>query len=148
MPYATRLVANYRKNRPMHSSGDLAPIIAGDNSPLRLSSYTIAERGGVCEKRQPVTQRAAHVAGMECGHPRDDGVRPRLPRGERPSRRGAAVAGGAQGEGAVLIPVGEPVTGTRPAGVKVRPSKRKACSSFSMAHWTTMAVPARFQTAP
>jgi para-nitrobenzyl esterase len=50
---ATRLVAIYRKNRPMHSSGDLAAIIAGDNSPLRLSAYTIAERKAT-QGRAPV----------------------------------------------------------------------------------------------
>jgi para-nitrobenzyl esterase len=50
---ATRLVALYRKNRPMHSSGDLAAIIAGDNSPLRLSAYTIAERKAT-QGRAPV----------------------------------------------------------------------------------------------
>lgn len=41
---AGRLVAVYRKNRPAASSGDLAATMAGDNSPLRLSAYTIAER--------------------------------------------------------------------------------------------------------
>jgi para-nitrobenzyl esterase len=41
---ATRLIALYRKNRPRDSHQDLALIMAADNSPLRLSSYTIAER--------------------------------------------------------------------------------------------------------
>jgi len=50
---ATRLVAVYRKNRPMHTPGDLAAVIAGDNSPLRLSSYTIAERKAA-QGRAPV----------------------------------------------------------------------------------------------
>lgn len=41
---AERLIALYRRNRPTDSFGDLALVMAGDNSPLRLSSYTIAER--------------------------------------------------------------------------------------------------------
>jgi len=41
---ADRLVALYRARRPAATPGDLAVIMASDNSPLRLSSYTIAER--------------------------------------------------------------------------------------------------------
>ena len=41
---ADRLIALYRTNRPRDSYGDLAAVMAGDNSPLRLSSYAIAER--------------------------------------------------------------------------------------------------------
>jgi para-nitrobenzyl esterase len=41
---ADRLIAVYRKNRPAASRDDLALIMASDNSPLRLSSYAIAER--------------------------------------------------------------------------------------------------------
>ena len=41
---ADRLIALYRQNRPGDSFGDLALVMAADNSPLRLSSYTIAER--------------------------------------------------------------------------------------------------------
>jgi len=41
---ADRLIALYRSHRPMDSRGDLALIIASDNSPLRLSAYAIAER--------------------------------------------------------------------------------------------------------
>jgi para-nitrobenzyl esterase len=41
---AGRLVALYRSRRPNASPGDLAAIMAGDNSMLRLSSYAIAER--------------------------------------------------------------------------------------------------------
>jgi para-nitrobenzyl esterase len=41
---ADRMIALYRSNRPNATPGDLAAIMAGDNSPLRLSSYTIAER--------------------------------------------------------------------------------------------------------
>ncbi len=41
---ADRLIALYRKNRPTDSRDDLALIIASDDSPLRLSSYAIAER--------------------------------------------------------------------------------------------------------
>ena len=41
---ADRLIAVYRRGRPAASDGDLAAIMAGDNSPLRLSAYTIAER--------------------------------------------------------------------------------------------------------
>jgi para-nitrobenzyl esterase len=41
---ADRLIALYRTNRPRDSFGDLAAIMAGDNSALRLSSYVIAER--------------------------------------------------------------------------------------------------------
>ncbi|MBI4265104.1 MAG: carboxylesterase/lipase family protein [Acidobacteria bacterium] len=41
---ADRLIALYRKNRPRDSHGDLALVMAADNSPLRLSSYVIAER--------------------------------------------------------------------------------------------------------
>jgi para-nitrobenzyl esterase len=41
---ADRLVALYRSNRPLATPGDLAAIMAGDNSMLRLSSYTIAAR--------------------------------------------------------------------------------------------------------
>ena len=41
---ADRLIALYQQNRPNDSFGDLALVMAADNSPLRLSSYTIAER--------------------------------------------------------------------------------------------------------
>jgi para-nitrobenzyl esterase len=41
---ADRLIALYRGNRPGDTYGDLALVMAADNSPLRLSSYTIAER--------------------------------------------------------------------------------------------------------
>jgi para-nitrobenzyl esterase len=41
---ADRLIELYRRNRPSDSFGDLALVMAADNSPLRLSSYTIAER--------------------------------------------------------------------------------------------------------
>lgn len=50
---AARLVALYRKNRPTATAGDLAAIMAADNSPLRLSSYTIAERKAA-QGRAPV----------------------------------------------------------------------------------------------
>jgi para-nitrobenzyl esterase len=41
---ADRMIALYRSHRPNDTFGDLAAIMAGDNSALRLSSYTIAER--------------------------------------------------------------------------------------------------------
>ena len=41
---ARDLVALYRRNRPDTSFGDLMAIMNGDNSPLRLSAFTIAER--------------------------------------------------------------------------------------------------------
>ena len=41
---AGRLIALYRSNRPTDTRDDLALIMASDNSPLRLSSYAIAER--------------------------------------------------------------------------------------------------------
>jgi para-nitrobenzyl esterase len=41
---AARIVALYRAGRPSATPGDLAAIMAGDNSMLRLSSYAIAER--------------------------------------------------------------------------------------------------------
>ncbi len=41
---ADRLIALYRSHRPRDSRGDLALIIASDNSPLRLSAHAIAER--------------------------------------------------------------------------------------------------------
>jgi para-nitrobenzyl esterase len=41
---ADRLIALYRKNRPTDNHGDIALVMAADNSPLRTSSYTIAER--------------------------------------------------------------------------------------------------------
>jgi para-nitrobenzyl esterase len=41
---ADRVIGIYRKGRPTDAFGDLAAVIAGDISPLRLSSYTIAER--------------------------------------------------------------------------------------------------------
>jgi para-nitrobenzyl esterase len=41
---ADRLITLYRTSRPRDSFGDLAAVMAGDNSSLRLSSYTIAER--------------------------------------------------------------------------------------------------------
>jgi len=41
---ADRLIALYRSHRPSDSRGDLALIIASDNSPLRLSAHAIAER--------------------------------------------------------------------------------------------------------
>jgi para-nitrobenzyl esterase len=50
---ADRLIALYRKNRPAESQGDLALVMAADNSPLRLSSYTIAERK-FAQQRAPV----------------------------------------------------------------------------------------------
>jgi para-nitrobenzyl esterase len=50
---ADRLVAIYRKSRPAESPGDLAAVMAGDSSPLRLSSYTIAERK-FAQKKAPV----------------------------------------------------------------------------------------------
>ena len=50
---AARLVALYRKNRPAATPGDLAAVMAADNSPLRLSSYTIAEQKAA-QGRAPV----------------------------------------------------------------------------------------------
>jgi para-nitrobenzyl esterase len=41
---AGRLIALYRNSRPADTRDDLALIMASDNSPLRLSSYAIAER--------------------------------------------------------------------------------------------------------
>jgi para-nitrobenzyl esterase len=41
---ADRLIGLYRSHRPSDSRGDLALIIASDNSPLRLSAHAIAER--------------------------------------------------------------------------------------------------------
>jgi para-nitrobenzyl esterase len=41
---ADRLIALYRKNRPRDNHGDLALIIAADNTPTRQSSYIFAER--------------------------------------------------------------------------------------------------------
>jgi para-nitrobenzyl esterase len=41
---ADRLIALYRTGRPHASHADLAVVMAADNSPLRLASYTIAER--------------------------------------------------------------------------------------------------------
>jgi para-nitrobenzyl esterase len=50
---ADRLIALYRKGRPGASHGDLALVMAADNSPLRLSSYVIAERK-FAQQRAPV----------------------------------------------------------------------------------------------
>ena len=50
---ASRLVALYRKNRPAATPGDLAAVMTADNSPLRLSAYTIAERKSA-QGRAPV----------------------------------------------------------------------------------------------
>jgi para-nitrobenzyl esterase len=41
---ARDLVMLYRRNRPDTGAGDLMAIMNGDNSPLRLSAFTIAER--------------------------------------------------------------------------------------------------------
>ncbi len=41
---ADQLIALYRSHRPNETLGDIATIIAGDNSSLRQASYTIAER--------------------------------------------------------------------------------------------------------
>jgi para-nitrobenzyl esterase len=41
---ADRLIALYKSHRPNDSFGDLAAVMAGDNSPLRTSAYVIAER--------------------------------------------------------------------------------------------------------
>ena len=41
---ADRLIALYRAHRPLDTRGDLALVIASDNSPLRLSAHAIAER--------------------------------------------------------------------------------------------------------
>lgn len=41
---ADAMIALYRSHRPTQSRDDLASIMAGDNSALRLASYTIAER--------------------------------------------------------------------------------------------------------
>jgi para-nitrobenzyl esterase len=41
---AARIATLYRTNRPNATPGDIAAIMAGDNSMLRLSSYAIAER--------------------------------------------------------------------------------------------------------
>ncbi|MGB7217530.1 MAG: carboxylesterase family protein [Vicinamibacterales bacterium] len=41
---ADKMIALYRSHRPGATPGDLATIMAGDNSALRLASYTIAER--------------------------------------------------------------------------------------------------------
>jgi para-nitrobenzyl esterase len=43
-PEAAKLVTLYRSHRPNATAGDLAAIIAGDNSVLRSASYTIAEQ--------------------------------------------------------------------------------------------------------
>ena len=50
---AMRMIALYRSHRPGQSPGDLAAVIAGDNSVLRLASYTIAERKAA-QGRAPV----------------------------------------------------------------------------------------------
>jgi para-nitrobenzyl esterase len=41
---ADRLITLYRTNRPRDSFGDIAAIMSGDNSALRLSAYEIAEK--------------------------------------------------------------------------------------------------------
>jgi para-nitrobenzyl esterase len=41
---ADRLIALYRSNRPNDSFGDIAAIMSGDTSALRLSAYEIAEK--------------------------------------------------------------------------------------------------------
>ena len=41
---ADRLIALYKSHRPNDSFGDLAAVMSGDNSALRTSAYTIAER--------------------------------------------------------------------------------------------------------
>jgi para-nitrobenzyl esterase len=41
---ADRLVDLYKSHRPTDSFGDLAAVMAGDNSALRTSAYVIAER--------------------------------------------------------------------------------------------------------
>jgi para-nitrobenzyl esterase len=41
---ADRMIALYRSHRPNDTPGDLAAVMSGDNSILRLASYTIAER--------------------------------------------------------------------------------------------------------
>ncbi len=46
-------MALYRKNRPAATPGDLAAVMTADNSPLRLSAYTIAERKSA-QGRAPV----------------------------------------------------------------------------------------------
>ena len=66
---AGRLIALYRNNRPTDTRDDLALIMASDNSPLRLSSYAIAERKSAQGQapvymyyfkwRSPVRQRQA-----------------------------------------------------------------------------------------
>jgi len=50
---ADRTIALYRSHRPNDTPGDLAAVMAGDNSILRLSAYTIAERKFV-QGRAPV----------------------------------------------------------------------------------------------
>ena len=71
---ADRLIALYRKNRPDQSYADIAAIVAGDTSPLRLSSYTIAERK-VAQNTAPVYMyffkwrspvRSAKLRSMHC----------------------------------------------------------------------------------
>ena len=41
---ALAMIALYRSHRPRDTAGDLAAVMAGDNSALRLASYTIAEQ--------------------------------------------------------------------------------------------------------
>ena len=41
---ADAMIALYRSHRPTQSRDDLASVMSGDNSALRLASYTIAER--------------------------------------------------------------------------------------------------------
>jgi para-nitrobenzyl esterase len=50
---ADQLIALYRSHRPTDTPGDIAAIIAGDNSALRHASYTIAERK-YTQRRAPV----------------------------------------------------------------------------------------------
>jgi len=71
---ARRMIALYRSHRPGQSPGDLAAVIAGDNSVLRLASYTIAERK-TAQGRAPVylyrfnwrsPVRAGRLRSMHC----------------------------------------------------------------------------------
>jgi para-nitrobenzyl esterase len=50
---ATRMIALYRSHRPRDTAGDLAAVMAGDNSVLRLASYTIAAQKAA-QARAPV----------------------------------------------------------------------------------------------
>jgi para-nitrobenzyl esterase len=98
---ADRLIAVYRASRPTESFGDLAAVMAGDTSPLRLSSYTIAERTFA---RGTAPARTVRRAGRS---PPSWPVAPDAGRAARHGRRGRRVTASATSR-RVVAPAGAP----------------------------------------